>query len=107
MDFMNAAEKPFLHLSINAVDTVVFDPEGFHDNDRSDRFETFAEAKDAALSCIELMLDEGDYDGDDHRLELELMLDILEKASSHAELDACPAYLAFVSRLEPAQRGAA
>ena len=55
---MNAVAKPYLHLSINAVDAVVFDPEGRHDNDRSDRFDTFDEARDAALSCVELMLDE-------------------------------------------------
>ena len=45
---MNSVTKPYLHLSINAVDTVVFDPEGYHDNDRSDRFDTFDEARNAA-----------------------------------------------------------
>ena len=107
MEFMNAVAKPYLHLSINAVDTVVFDPEGCHDNDRSDRFDTFTEARDAALSCVELMLDEEDYDGEDHRLELEQMLGILENASSYSDLEGCPRYLAFLSRLEPAHRGAA
>ena len=107
MEFMNAVAKPYLHLSINAVDTVVFDPEGCHDNDRSDRFDTFTEARDAALSCVELMLDEEDYDGEDHRLELEQMLGILENASSYADLEGCTPYLAFLSRLEPAHRGAA
>jgi len=104
---MNAVAKPYLHLSINAVDTVVFDPEGCHDNDRSDRFDTFAEARDAALSCVELMLDEQDYDGDDHRQELEQMLGILENASSYTDLERCPRYLAFLSCLKPVQRGAA
>ena len=104
---MNAIAKPYLHLSINAVDTVVFDPEGCHDNDRSDRFETFTEARDAALSCVELLLDEEDYDGEDHRLELEQMLGILENASSYEDLEECPRYLEFVSRLEPAHLGAA
>jgi len=104
---MNAVAKPYLHLSINAVDTVVFDPQGCHDNDRSDRFDTFNEARDAALSCVELMLDEEDYDDDDHRQELEVMLGILENASCFTDLEACPRYLAFLSRLEPAQRGAA
>ena len=104
---MNSVTKPYLHLSINAVDTVVFDPEGYHDNDRSDRFDTFDEARNAALSCIELMLDEEDYDDDDHRQELELMLGILEGASSSRDLERCPPYLSFLSRLEPAQRGAA
>ena len=107
VESMNATAKPYLHLSINAVDTVVFDPEGCHDNDRSDRFDTFDEARDAALSCVELMLDEKDYDDDEHRQELELMLGILENASSYTDLEGCPRYLAFLSRLEPAQRGAA
>lgn len=107
MELMNADARPYLHLAINAVDTVVFDPKGYHDNDRSDRFDTYSEARDAALSCVELMLDEGDYDDEEHRKELELMLDILEKASSYPDLERCPQYRAFVSGLEPAQRGAA
>ncbi len=106
-DSMNAVARPFLHLAIDAVDTVVFDPEGCHDNDRSDRFDTYDEARNAALSCVELMLDEEDYDDDDHRQELELMLGILEKASSFADLERCPRYRAFLSRLEAAHRGAA
>ena len=104
---MNAVAKPYLHLSINAVDTVVFDPQGCHDNDRSDRFDTFDEARNAALSCVELMLDEEDYDDDEHRQELEQMLGILENASSFTDLERCPMYLAFLSPLETIQRGAA
>ena len=104
---MNAVAKPYLHLSINAVDTVVFDPQGRHDNDRSDRFDTFDEARNAALSCVELMLDEQDYDDDEHRQELEQMLGILENASSFTDLERCPRYLAFLSPLETIQRGAA
>jgi hypothetical protein len=107
VESMNAVAKPYLHLSINAVDTVVFDPEGCLDNDRSDRFDTFEEARDAALSCVELMLDEEDYDDDDHRQELELMLGILENASSFRDLEGCPRYLTFLSCLKPVQRGAA
>ncbi len=107
MESMNTVAKPYLHLSVNAVDTVVFDPEGRHDNDRSDRFATYAEARDAALSCVELMLDEEDYDDDDHRNELEQMLGILENASSYTDLEGCPEYLGFLSRLEPTQRDAA
>ena len=101
MKFMNAISKPYLHLSINAVDTVVFDPEGCHDNDRSDRFDSFTEARDAALSCVELLLDEEDYDGEDHRLELEQMQGILENASSYTDLERSPGYLAFVSCWNP------
>ena len=48
VESMNAVAEPYLHLSINAVDTVVLDPEGRPDNDRSDRFDTFDEARDAA-----------------------------------------------------------
>ena len=107
MEFTDTAAKPYLHLSIDAVDTVVFDPEGYHDNDRSDRFDSFTEARDAALSCVELMLDEEDYDGEDHRLELVEMLGILEKASTYSDLESCPGYHGFLSRLEPAQQGAA
>jgi len=94
--------KPYVHLSINAVDAVVFDPEGQFDSDRSDRFATFTEARDAALSCIEVMLHEGDYDDEEHRDELELMLGVLETAESFEEIQDSPAYLTFVSRLEPA-----
>ena len=64
---MNAVSKPYLHLAINAVDTVVFDPDGLHDNDRSDRYASFGEARDAALSCVEVMLHEEEYDDDQHR----------------------------------------
>ena len=107
MESMNTVAKPYLHLSVNAVDSVVFDPEGRHDNDRSDRFATYAEARDAALSCVELLLDEEDYDGEDHRLELEEMLGILENASSYPELERCPGYQGFLSLLVPARLGAA
>ena len=101
------ADKPYIHIAIDAVDIVLHDVEGRHDNERSDRFSTYEEARDAALSCVELMLDEGDYDGDDHRQELERMLRLLETASCFEELDRAPEYRWFLSRLEPAHRGAA
>ena len=56
---------------------------------------------------MELLLDEEDYDGEDHRLELEQMLGILENAASYEDLEGCPRYLEFVSLLEPAHLGAA
>ena len=62
--------KPFVHLPIDAVDTVVYDPEGKYDPECFDHYATFIEARDAALSSVELLLDEGDYDGEDHREEL-------------------------------------
>jgi hypothetical protein len=104
---MNSALKPYVHLAINAVDTVIYDPDGRYDSDRSDRFATFGEARDAALSCIEVMLHEGDYDDQEHRDELDLMLGVLETASSFEEVEGCPEYLWFLKRLEPAEVGAA
>jgi hypothetical protein len=103
---MDYRSKPYVHLSINAVDTVIHDPEGRFDSERSDRFATFGEARDAALSCIEVMLHEGDYDDEEHRDELELMLGVLETATDFAEVEACPEYLWFLKRLEPALVGA-
>lgn len=98
----DATEKPYVHLAINAVDSVVFDPEGLFDSDRSDRFSSFIEARDAALSCIEVMLHEGDYDDEEHRDELELMLGLLETASSVEEIEESPGYQRFLRQLEPA-----
>ena len=104
---IDPAEKPYVHLAINAVDTVVFDPEGLFDSDRSDRFASFTEARDAALSCIEVMLHEGDYDDEEHRDELELMLGMLETASSLEEIEDSPGYQRFLRQLEPAGVAAA
>src|SRR3954463_8482076 len=96
---MDRDSKPFVHLPIDAVDTVAFDPEGSYDGDRFDRYATFAEARDAALTSIELMLDHGDYDGEDHLAELEDMLGLLDSASSFGQLEADPGYREFVERL--------
>lgn len=104
---MTEAVKPFVHLAINAVDTVVFDPEGRIEDERSDRFAEFDEARDAALSCVELMLDEEDYDDEEHRAELTLMLGMLESASSIEDLNSRPEYRDFIGPMEPARRGAA
>jgi len=76
--FMNLCSKPYVHLPIDAVDTVVFDREDRFEADRYDRYTSFAEARDAARSSIEIMLDEGDYDGEDHRQELANMLGLLD-----------------------------
>jgi len=103
---MIAVSKPYLHLAINAVDTVVFDPEGLHDSDRSDRYESFGEARDAALSSVEVMLDLEDYDDDQHRDELELMRGLLDTAASFDELKSCTEYLWFLKRLVPAHQAA-
>jgi hypothetical protein len=104
---MHPDTKTFVHLPIDAVDVVVFDPECRYDGDRHDRYATFEEARDAALTSIELMLDHGDYDGEDHLAELEAMLGHLESASSFEQLEADSGYREFVERLGTARPVAA
>ncbi len=100
-------DKPFVHLPIDAVDTVVLDPEGLIDPEIHDHYATFIEARDAALSCVELLLDEGDYDGDDHRDELVRMAALLEAAESFDDLDGQPEYKGLLLRLHGARPVAA
>ena len=97
---MEHLTKPFVHLPINAVDFVVFDPEGRFDAELHDRYESFTEARDAALSSIEIMLDEGDYDGEDHRQELANMLVLLDTCSTFEELALCPEYQRILEKLD-------
>jgi hypothetical protein len=104
---MDSLSKPYVHLPIDAVDTVVFDPEGHFDGERYDRYATFTEARDAALSSIEIMLDEEDYDGADHRDELERMHGILEAATTFEELEPEAAHRCLLDRLDPARSAAA
>src|ERR1700749_2967047 len=104
---MDSLCKPYVHLPIDAVDTVVFDAEGHFDGEHHDRYATFAEARDAALSSIEIMLDEEDYDGEDHREELEWMLGLLESASAFDDLETQPAHRRLLDRLDPARSAAA
>src|SRR3954449_9628366 len=96
---MEPTAKPYVHTSINAVDAVAFDPEGRYDADRHDRYITFEQARDAALTSIELMLDEGDYDGEDHKEELEQMLGLLESARTFDDLDRRSEYRRLLERL--------
>jgi hypothetical protein len=98
--FMEHFSKPFVHLPIDAVDSVVFDPEGRFEAELYDRYTCFTEARDAALSSIEIMLDEADYDGEDHRQELEQMLGLLDSSSSYEELERHPEYQRIVDRLD-------
>lgn len=42
---MNSLSKPYVHLPIDAVNTVVFDPEGDFDGEQFDRYPSFAEAR--------------------------------------------------------------
>jgi hypothetical protein len=104
---MDCLSKPYVHLAIDAVDTVVFDAEGHFDGEQYDRYATFTAARDAALSSIEIMLDEEDYDGEDHREELEQMLGHLESSSSYEELEPQAAYRRLLDRLAPARTAAA
>lgn len=96
---MNPIAKPYIHVTIDAVDTVALDLEGRFDADRYDRYSTFDEARDAALTSIEVMLDEQDYDGEDHRQELEAMLPLLEAARSFDELEGHAEYRQLLERL--------
>ena len=64
---MDRLAKPFVHLTIDAVDAVILDNDGSYDPELYDHYSTYTEARDAALSSVELMLDERDYDGEDHR----------------------------------------
>jgi hypothetical protein len=104
---MEPVAKPYVHITIDAVDAEVLDLDGCLDADRHDHYATFVEARDAALSSIEMMLDAGDYDGDDHRDELERMLRLLEPAATLDDLTGNPAYRWFIDRLEPARTVAA
>jgi hypothetical protein len=53
------------------------------------------------------MLDEEDYDGQDHREELERMLSLLESSSSYEELERHSDHRWLLDRLEPARPVAA
>jgi hypothetical protein len=99
---MQQVPKPYVHLSIDSVDLVVFNPQGHHDADRHDRYASFTEARDAALTCIEIMLDEVDYEDEIHRSELETMQGLLEAANAFEDLASQPGYRWLLERLEPA-----
>jgi hypothetical protein len=96
---MKGLNKPYVHVGIDAVDAVVCDVEGYYDPEVHDRYESFDTARDAALTSIEAMLDERDYDGEDHREELERMRVMLEAARSYGELEALSGYQWFLRKL--------
>jgi hypothetical protein len=98
---MTTIDKPFVQLAIEQVDTVIEDRQGHYDPARHDRYETFETARDAALTSIEVMLDEADYDGEDHLEELEKMRDLLESSSSFFDLQSQAGYQWFLKRLVP------
>jgi len=103
LDLLN---RPFAHVAIDSVDTVVLDPTGCFDPERYDHYTTFVEARDAALSCVELLLHEGDFDGEDHREELERMETLLENASTFEELEGQAGYQWFLGRMVEARSAA-
>ena len=82
-------------------------PRGRFEAEQHDRYASFVEARDAALSSIEIMLDEADYDGEDHREELEQMLGLLDSSSSYEELERHPEYQRVLERLDPVRSFAA
>ncbi len=104
---MDQAVKPYVRVAIDGVDTVVHDPEIHYDADRYDRYATFEQARDAALCCIEDVLDEGDYEDEGHKAELEAMFGLLEAAPSFEDLESQPDHRRLLERLEPARPAAA
>jgi hypothetical protein len=104
---MNSLTKPYVHVGIDEVDAVLFDVEGSFDPEVHDRYESFDAARDAALTSIETMLDERDYDGEDHLEELERMRVMLEAAPSYDELEAQPGYQWFLRKLAGERTAAA
>jgi hypothetical protein len=103
---MNHPIRPFVQMAIDAVDVVLSDPEGRFDPDRFDRYETFGAARDAALTSLEVMLYEGDYDDDDHRRDVEKMLEMLESAQTYEELEARSEYRDYLRTLNQARSAA-
>lgn len=94
--------KPYVQVVIDGVEAIVHDPEGRYDIDQFDRYATFEQARDAALTCIEYALDEADYEDEAHRAGLEAMLGLLERADSFEALDGHPEYRRLIERLTPA-----
>jgi hypothetical protein len=97
---MDSLNRPFVHIAVDSVDTVAYDSAGRFDPEQYDHYATYVEARDAALSCVELLLHEGDYDGEDHREELERMESLLQDASTFEELEGQPGYQWFLGRLD-------
>ena len=100
-------DRPYVQIAIDEVDAVIHDPAGYYDSDHYDRYGTFESARDAALTSIEVILDEADYDGEDHRNELEQMRELLERSTSFDELEAEPGYEWFLRKLDHARTVAA
>ena len=98
---MNNVDKPYVQLGIEQVDTVIHDPDYTYDADHHDRYATYETARDAALTSIEVMLDEADYDGDDHLEELERMYGLLDSSGTFTDLEKRPEYRAFLRHLAP------
>lgn len=93
--------KPFVQTSIDEVNTVLYDPDGHLDAEHFDRFASFETARDEALCCLEAMIDEADYDDEDHRREIVWMQGLLQSADSVDDLERDADYRRFVARLAP------
>jgi hypothetical protein len=93
-------------MAIDAVDVVLSDPEGRYDPQHFDRYETFVSARDAALTSVEVMLDEADYDDEDHRRDLEEVREMLEAAETYDDLASQAGYRRFLNPLESARSAA-
>jgi hypothetical protein len=104
---MERVTKPYVQVAVDDVDTVVYDPEGRYDADLYDRYSSFEQARDAALSCIEDVLEEGDYEGENHKTGLETMLGLLEAAQILEDLEGQPEYRRLLKRLDLARPVAA
>jgi hypothetical protein len=104
---MEPAPKPYVQVVIDDVDLVVHDPEGLYDADLYDRYTTFEQARDAALCCIEDVLEEEDYESQGHKTRLEAMLQLLEAAEAFEDLEGRPEYRRLLERHTPARPVAA
>jgi hypothetical protein len=98
---MTDTYRPYVQIAVNAIDLVLSDPDCRYDANQFDRYETFDAARDAALTSVEVMLDEQDYDDEEHRGELETMRQLLESAVSLEDLLAQPSYRRFLEPLKP------
>lgn len=91
--------KPYVQTAIDQVNTVIYDPDNHFDADQYDRFASFETARDEAIYCLESLIDERDYDDDDHRREVVWMQQLLQSAETIADLERDAEYRRFVGRL--------
>jgi hypothetical protein len=102
IESVEQANRPYVRVVIDDIDTVIYDTEGVYDADLYDRYSTFEEARNATLCCIEDLLDEGDYEGPALKAGLESMLSLLEAAQSFEDLNIQAEYRRLVGWSVPA-----